>query len=196
MHSLLTLMQTSITYLMNSGYHGSTPRPYPSVMLFHIWALFGISQHAQSRSPWRRSANIVVQLRTGRRNHNTPWQRCRSSMASCSTPPWWCQPGEHTSPTWRPCSPFSTIVLSCHTPHPTTHLMILFGGPNSSTLKPCLDPSQAQLPSKTWTLSQMPAQALALPLPSARIGRHGNYSQVGRLRGETSGGQKQLASSS
>ena len=42
----------------------------------------------------------------------------------------------------------------------------------------------------------MPAQALALALPLARIGGHGGYSQVGRPRGETSGGQKRLASSS
>jgi hypothetical protein len=57
-------------------------------------------------------------------------------------------------------------------------------------------PSQAQFPSKIWMPSRMPVQDSASVSPSARSGGHGVYSQVGRQKGETSGGQKQSASSS
>ena len=118
MRFLLMLMQISIAYPMSSEFLGNTPRRCLSATSSHIWASFGTFQRARLKSPWRRNASIVQRLKNGRRSHGTLWQKYRSSTASYFTPPWWSQLDERISPIWKPCSPSSITVLSCHTPHP------------------------------------------------------------------------------
>ena len=166
---------TSTTCLTNSEYHGNPPKQCHPVTLSHTWVLFGTSLLTQWKYPQKRNANTSRRLRNGRRSHSIPWLKYKNSTENYSTPPWLYQQDECTSPTWRPCSPFSTISLSCHTPHPTICLTISTGGPSSSNPQPFPDPSQALHPLRTLTPSQMPAQALASALPSARGGALGAY---------------------
>jgi len=99
---------------------------------------------------------------------------------------------EPTSLTWKPCLQGSTLVLSCHIPHPTICLMTLNGGQFSSNHQSSQDLSQAPDQSRTYELSQMLVQALESATWLDSSGGRGAYSQTGTQMVETLDGQKWL----
>jgi len=189
-HFLHMQMQMSTAYLTSSEFHGSHPRWCCLVMLFHTSVLCGILQPVQLKYPQRRNKNTLRWLKNGRRNHATPWLKYKSYTENYYTPPWLTQPDKHTSQAWRPCSVYSTIGLSCHTPHPAICFSTSGGGLTSSVPQPFPDPFQAPQPSKTFMPSQMQALVLASASSLVNNGMLGVYSQAGSQREETSVGQR------
>jgi len=151
----LTTSQKSWAYL------GKSPRASPSDPWFLTSVSVGTLTHAPWQSQQRKSSNISMRLRNGRKNLRMHWQRYKGYTVSYFTSPWSSLLGAHTSPTWKPCFQASIIVLSCHTPHPATHLMTLNGGQSSFVPLPSQETSLAQFPLWTSTLSQTQAPVSA-----------------------------------
>jgi len=128
-HTLQTMLfthmltTTSTTSQKIWAYLGKSPRASPSDLWFLILVSVGTSTCILWQSQQRKSSNISMQLRNGRKNPHMHWQRYKGYTVSYFTSPWSSLPGTYTSPTWKPCFQASIIVLSCHTPHPTTCLM-------------------------------------------------------------------------
>lgn len=73
---------------------------------------------------------------------NTPWWKCKNYMESCYMRLWPTQTDDHTSLAWKPCSEFSTTVLTFHAPRPDKSLLISTGGPPNSPNQPSEEVSQ------------------------------------------------------
>src|SRR5260221_11350196 len=107
-------------------------------------------------------------------------------MTTYSTPLWWLLKDERISPTWRPCLPHSTIVLSYLTPHPETLNAILNGGNSSFIHPPLYDPSPNQQLSSTAVHIPTPVLVSASLSLLEKDGVPGDLSQDGKGRAETS----------
>ena len=122
-----------------------------------------------------------------------PWQRYRGYTVSYSMLPWLFQPDTRTLPTLKPCYQASTIVVSCHIPHPATCLMTLNGGPNAFSPPSSQETSPVQYPSRIVVPTPMRAQASAL---ASQLETSGTCSLAGSQMAATLAGLKPLASSS
>jgi hypothetical protein len=103
---------------------------------------------------------------------------------------------EHISQAWSASWPYSTIVHTCHVPHPAIRPPISTGGEAPYPKSKSHDPYQAPTLSTTSMLTQMLALKWASESPSASYGERGASSQDGGTEAGTSGGPKQSVFSS
>ena len=104
--------------------------------------------------------------------------------------------GEPTSPTWRPCSPSSIMVLSYHTP---LHgiMQSIYGGGRANSLTPTYpDPSENPAAPPNTMPTLMPAQDSGSQSRSGADGARGVSLPDGGPRAGTYNGRRPSASSS
>jgi hypothetical protein len=176
--------------------HGNAPRTSTSVRLSPSLASPGILKKGQSHYDPRKRRSIFSRSRNGEHRGSTPWQRPRSSMGNYHMPPWLTQKEDLTSPTWKPSSEFSTIILTFLAPHPDSFQTTSTGGPPNSPNQMLEEAFQQRTKSMMSLLTQMQAPAQALESSSEKGGGPGDFSQVGTRTKETSGGPKPWASNS
>ena len=187
--------RTSTKSLHAWGYDGSHPNQSPLGLRYHTLASGGIFIHERFTSWMRREQSTWWPLRNGRRSACTISSTHRGCTESYCTPHWSSLQGELTSPTWRPCLPLSTTVLSFLTPLHGTPLSTSGGGSNSSAAQPFQGPSQNPATQLTSMHIPTPAQGLVLQSLSAPNGAHGASPQDGSPKAGTSNERKPSASS-
>lgn len=197
MPSILTTSMTSISSPNSSASLGNYQKIY---LLPHQRLTLGLNGTLKLiRCPWvkQRKRSIFEQQWNGRQKPPIPFKRFKNSMVNssmhASSFPW----DAHISPSWNPCSAYSTIILSCHTPDPKVSEQILSGGLTLSDSPSSADQFRNLSRYMMSGLSQMPAPELALPSPLGNSGELGDSSLDGKLWmvNGTSAGQRQLRSS-
>jgi hypothetical protein len=190
------LMPTSTNCQINSESPGRSPKQSPSILLSPTSVFCGISRHAQFLYPNQKRKNTPRQSQNGFRKRGTPWTKLKNYMGNYFMHASWYRTDVRTSPAWRPCfAPFVT-VLSCHTPHPKTHIMTFSGGATFSDHTHSSATSLAPATSPTLARTQARVLESALASQSQGAGVPGAFSQAGTTTTETLDGRKQSASNS
>ena len=189
-------MLTSKGYPPSLGFDGSCRSLSPLEQRSCTLVSAGTCAHVWSTFSRRRESSTSLRSRNGKKiAHPTSWKPS-GYMGSYCTPRWYYLQGELTSPTWRPCWPFSITVLLYHTPLQGILKSIYGGGDSSSPAPTCPGPSKNPASPQSTMHILMPAQGSESPSQLGPNGACGNLSMDGNPRGGTYSGLKPSASSS
>ena len=177
-------------YCITLELYGKSPKPHPSFFWSHTWALHRIWKTEPSLFQSKRNRSILGQFKNGKQDNHTPSLKSSKYMENCYMQHWLSQQDMLISPTWRPCSESSIIVLSYPTPHPAMFQVILDGGRNFYNNYPSCDKYPNQPKSSTTRPFLTPTQDLVLQLQLETNGEHGGSFQDGNQMEEISVGQK------
>ena len=148
-------MQTSMSCRRCSVSSGRAQRQSPLEKRSHIWASAGTYARRWYTYQTRKKQNTWWQLRSGKKSRRTTSLKPKGSTENYSTLLWLSQRDALTSPTWRPCSPPSTTVLSFHT-HPRGGPQTTWpGGSVNSGAQTSPSPSLGPAPSSNTECSPM-----------------------------------------
>ncbi|KAG2054948.1 hypothetical protein BDR06DRAFT_1007433 [Suillus hirtellus] len=153
-------------------------------------------QHILSLSQRRRRKNTWPPFEIGKLSPCTPFKQYKNYMENFCMHPWFYLLGEPISSPSSPCYLFFTTICTCHVPLPSTQEKTSAGGKPVFSSPSSLVPFQGLSKSLTPRLTQMLAQVLALQFGSTVDGEYGSSSQDGKMRIETSVGQRQSGWSS
>ncbi|KAJ7589060.1 hypothetical protein C8J56DRAFT_1075438, partial [Mycena floridula] len=195
MPSLRTTLTTSIAFLPNSVFLGSSRKTLLLHMKSATLGLTGTFRSSWCRSPWRRGRNIQPRSQNGSHARNTHWVKSRRSLGNLCIPAWSFLPDERISLGWKPCLGSSVIVLSCRVPHLPELKGNWNGGLSDSSRSRSRDEFLELSKSLTSMPSQTPAQASGLPSSSPDGGALGDSCLTGIQMEGILAGQRQLVSS-
>ena len=112
-----TILMTSTFIHYSLAYHGSYQRIGRLLLLPHTSDSIGTSKIIKYHWDKRRKRNTLERQRIGLRTRHIPARASKNSMVSSYMRVWSSLQGKpHLSPSWRPCSVYSTTVLSYRTP--------------------------------------------------------------------------------
>lgn len=187
---------TSPSTQPKQGHPGNQQKMSHSAHLHCLQASPGTSMLARSRSRRARKRSTWPPYHLGNTNLVTCSLKPNGFSVSYYTLASLFPPEEPTSQNWRPCSPSSAIVLTCHTPHLVIAQLTSDGGLPPYANTPSVASSQAHAKSSIPMPTQMLAQAWASQFGSTAGGEHGASYLAGKLTTATLDGRKPLASNS
>lgn len=175
---------------------GSSQRTCPSARMSASRVSSSISPRDEFPFPFPKRRSTWRPLMSGFPSQPTPWTMSVGFMESSYTPAWYNLQGELTSPGWRPCSDFTTIVLSSRSPLPESSAGISAGGGSFSKSQTFRGPFLVHMSFLTSAPSPMPVPRSESVSQLGTVGELGGSFRAGSLTTGTLDGWKPSDSSS